>query len=80
MTYGFRPEEVHLDPTGLRLPLILAERIGARTILHLGRGEDTMRAVFQGNPDLPEGDIAIAPDPAAVRLFDAATGTSIREN
>jgi multiple sugar transport system ATP-binding protein len=79
VTYGFRPEEVHLDTAGLRLPLILAERIGARTILHLGQGEDTLRAVFQGNPDLPEGDIAFAPDPAAVRLFDATTGTTIRE-
>jgi multiple sugar transport system ATP-binding protein len=79
VTYGFRPEAVHLDTAGLRLPLILAERIGARTILHLGQGEDTLRAVFQGNPDLPEGDIAFAPDPAAVRLFDATTGTTIRE-
>lgn len=79
VTYGFRPEEVHLDGAGLRLPLILAERIGARTILHLGRGDDTVRAVFQGNPDLPAGDIALAPDPAAVRLFDAATGAAIRE-
>jgi multiple sugar transport system ATP-binding protein len=78
VTYGFRPEEVHLDPVGLRLPLILAERIGARTILHLGRGNETLRAVFQGNPDLPEGDIAFAPDPAAVRLFDTATGAAIR--
>jgi multiple sugar transport system ATP-binding protein len=77
--YGFRPEEVHLDPAGLRLPLILAERIGARTILHLGRATDTLRAVFQGNPDLPAGDIALAPDPAAIRLFDAATGAAIRE-
>lgn len=79
VTYGFRPEEVHLDNAGLRLPLILAERIGARTILHLGRGADTLRAVFQGNPGLPPGDIAIAPDPTAIRLFDAATGAAIRE-
>lgn len=76
--YGFRPEEVHLDPSGLRLPLILAERIGARTILHLGWGENTVRAVFQGNPDLPAGDIGFAPDPAAVRLFDTETGAAIR--
>jgi multiple sugar transport system ATP-binding protein len=77
--YGFRPEAVQLDPSGLRLPLILAERIGARTILHLGRGTETVRAVFQGNPDLPAGEIAVAPAPAAVRLFDAATGAAIRE-
>ena len=77
--YGFRPEAVHPDPAGLRLPLIVAERIGARTILHLGRGGDTVRAVFQGNPDLPADEIALAPDPAAVRLFDAATGAAIAE-
>ncbi len=79
VTYGFRPEEVHLDAAGLRLPLILAERIGARTILHLGHEDAALRAVFQGNPDLPPGDIALAPDPAAVRLFDAATGAAIWE-
>ncbi|MCC5972795.1 MAG: ABC transporter ATP-binding protein [Rubellimicrobium sp.] len=80
VTYGFRPEEVHLVETGpaLRLPLILAERIGARTILHLGRAEDAVRAVFQGNPVLPEGVLAIAPDPASLRLFDAVTGAAIR--
>lgn len=77
VTYGFRPEEVHLDPAGLRLPLILAERIGARTILHLGRGEDTLRAVFQGNPALPDGEIGLAPDPASVRLFHAQTGAAV---
>lgn len=80
VTYGFRPEEVHLEESGpaLSLPLILAERIGARTILHLGRIEDTVRAVFQGNPDLPEGLLRIAPEPASVRLFDTETGVAIR--
>jgi multiple sugar transport system ATP-binding protein len=80
VTYGFRPEGVHLVDHGpaLHLPLILAERIGARTILHLGRAGETVRAVFQGNPSLPEGDLPIAPDPASVRLFEAAGGTAIR--
>ena len=81
VVYGFRPEEVHLvhDGPALRLPVILAERIGARTILHLGQTADAVRAVFQGSPALPEGELAVAPDPASVRLFDADTGVAIRE-
>ncbi len=78
--YGFRPEQVHLTDEGsaLRLPLFLAERIGARTIVHLGSTEDTVRAVFQGNPALPEGVLSFAPDQAGVRLFDAEDGAAIR--
>lgn len=80
VTYGFRPEEVHLAEAGpaLRLPLVAAERIGARTILHLGDPDNTLKAVFQGNPALPDGAIALQPDPARVRLFDRASGAAIR--
>lgn len=80
VVYGFRPEEVHLDPqAALSLPLTVTERIGARTILHLGDGAATVRAVFQAGEALPEtGLVRFHPTPAAVRLFDAATGRAIR--
>ncbi len=77
--YGFRPEEVQLANSGpaLRLPLVLAERIGARTILHLGDPDNAIKAVFQGNPAIADGNVAIQPVPDRVRLFDQATGTAI---
>ncbi|NEY91810.1 ABC transporter ATP-binding protein [Tabrizicola oligotrophica] len=78
--YGFRPEEVQLDPAApLGLPLTVTERIGARSILHLGEGETSVRAVFQSGEPLPEaGLVRFQPAAAAVRLFDAATGRAIR--
>lgn len=80
MTYGFRPEEVHLDPEGaaLHLPLLLTERIGARNILHLG-DQDAVRAVFPAGALLPAGGtVRFAPAEASVRLFDTASGQAIR--
>lgn len=81
VTYGFRPEEVHLDPEGaaLHLPLLLTERIGARNILHLGETGDAVRAVFPAGATLPAGGtVRFAPAEASVRLFDTASGRAIR--
>ena len=83
VTYGFRPEEVHLDPEGaaLDLPLILTERIGARNILHLGEGAATMRAVFPAGAALPAGGrVRLAPADTSVRLFETASGRAIGGN
>ena len=80
VTYGFRPEEVHLDPGGpaLHLPLLLTERIGARNILHLGES-DAVRAVFPAGASLPAGGmVRFAPTDTSVRLFETASGRAIR--
>ena len=79
--YGFRPEEVGLalpSEPALSLPLNLTERIGARTILHLGTPQAEVRAVFQSGTAIPPGILRLAPAPAAVRLFDAGTGTALQ--
>lgn len=77
--YGFRPEQVALGARGLTLPVTFVERIGARTIVHLGEGEEAVKAVFDNDVGLSLGETAtIAPQVQSVRLFDAATGAAIR--
>jgi multiple sugar transport system ATP-binding protein len=78
--YGFRPEHVVLAsrPPGLRIPVTFVERIGARTIVHLGDGDAGVKAVFDNDVGLAIGDQAtLAPHPEGVRVFDAATGVAI---
>jgi multiple sugar transport system ATP-binding protein len=79
--YGFRPEQATLgtDGKGLSMPVTFVERIGARTIVHLGEGETAVKAVFDNDVGLAIGDMAVvAPHDEAVRIFDAATGMAIR--
>ncbi|WP_027050965.1 ABC transporter ATP-binding protein [Mesorhizobium erdmanii] len=79
--YGFRPEQVALAPDrrGLAMPVTFVERIGARTIVHLGEGEGTVKAVFDNDVGLSIGQTAaVAPTAAAVRVFDAASGVAMK--
>ncbi|UVK46226.1 ABC transporter ATP-binding protein [Mesorhizobium sp. AR07] len=81
MLYGFRPEQASLvqDGPGLAMPVSFVERIGARTIVHLGQGESTVKTVFDNDVGLAIGAIAVvAPAASAVRVFDAATGLAIK--
>ena len=80
--YGFRPDRVSVarPGKGLSLPVTFVERIGARTVVHLGGGEQRVKTVFDNDVGLQAGGRAdIAVDPESVRLFDAASGTAIRE-
>ncbi|MEO8242478.1 MAG: ABC transporter ATP-binding protein [bacterium] len=79
--YGFRPEQATIvgDAQGMAMPVTFVERIGARTILHLGNGPQTAKTVFENEAGFEQGKILhFAPHPAAVRLFDAATGTALK--
>jgi len=79
--YGFRPEQVTLvrSGPGLSMPVTFVERIGARTIVHLGEGESAVKAVFENDVGLAIGQTAIiAPAAQSVRIFDAATGQAIK--
>jgi multiple sugar transport system ATP-binding protein len=78
--YGFRPEQASLTATEGGLPVFFVERIGARTIVHLGRDKASVKIVLDNDNGLEAGMTArldVAED--AVRLFDAATGQAIRE-
>lgn len=79
--YGFRPEQATLveGDRGLSLPVTFVERIGARTIVHLGQGESAVKAVFDNDVGLAIGQTGVvAPAQASVRVFDAATGLAIK--
>lgn len=79
--YGFRPESLHPTArgTGLAREVTFVERIGARTILHLGLGETGFKAVMGHTAGFNIGDAAnLAPDPDSLRLFDAETGAALR--
>ncbi|RWI60998.1 MAG: ABC transporter ATP-binding protein [Mesorhizobium sp.] len=78
--YGFRPEQATLveGGRGLSLPVTFVERIGARTIIHLGDGEAAVKAVFDNDVGLSVGQTAvIAPAAQSVRVFDATTGLAM---
>lgn len=78
---GFRPEQINLDPTGVPMPVSFVERIGARTILHLGDTANAIKAVFDNDVALNIGDVAhVLPNAAAIRLFDAASGERLEGN
>jgi multiple sugar transport system ATP-binding protein len=78
--YGFRPEQAHLSPSSDGLPIFFVERIGARTIVHLGREKATIKVVMDNDNGLEAGMKAkLTVNPGAVRLFDAETGRAIRE-
>ncbi|SOC35928.1 carbohydrate ABC transporter ATP-binding protein (CUT1 family) [Rhizobium subbaraonis] len=82
VVYGFRPERVSLSVTGegVPMPVTFVERIGARTIAHLGTGAQRVKAVFDNDVTAESGTtVSVAVEPASVRLFDAATGIAIRE-
>lgn len=82
VVYGFRPERVSLAPSGegMTMPVVFVERIGARTVVHLGTDAQRVKAVFDNDVALEAGaSAAIAIEPGSVRLFDAASGHGIRE-
>jgi multiple sugar transport system ATP-binding protein len=77
--YGFRPENIELTTPGqgFSLPVNLTERIGARTIVHLGADSD-VKAVFENDVALNIGQqLAFKVPSQHVRLFDGRTGSRL---
>jgi len=78
--YGFRPEQASLvrEGRGLSMAVTFVERIGARTILHLGEGEGAVKVVTDNDARVTVGEtLIVIPDMGSVRIFDAATGRAI---
>ena len=76
--YGFRPEQVTAGQ-GMAMPVNFVERIGSRTILHLGQGSDVAKVVLENDAGFTAGKMLdFAPLPDAVRLFDADSGLALK--
>ncbi|WP_210528266.1 ABC transporter ATP-binding protein [Rubellimicrobium arenae] len=76
--YGFRPEQTTLAREGIASPVSFVERIGARSIVHLGDGPAVFKAVFENDVPAAVGDVVrVLPHADAVRLFDAQTGKAL---
>jgi multiple sugar transport system ATP-binding protein len=78
--FGFRPEQATIanDGHGIAAPVTFVERIGARTIVHIGERETAMKVVLDNEPNAAFGSSAIIrPNMDAVRLFDRASGAAI---
>ena len=77
--YGFRPENITVGSKieGHALPVMFTERIGARTIVHLGDSL-SIKAVFDNDTSVNVGEtLKFSVKPEHLLLFDAETGTRI---
>ena len=77
--YGFRPENINVEKkrSGLTLPVTFTERIGARTIVHLGEDLST-KAVFDNDTPVDAGgSLSFSVLPEHLLLFDGKSGIRI---
>nr|MCU0912865.1 TOBE domain-containing protein [Paracoccaceae bacterium] len=80
--YGVRPEHLALAEDGLRGTVAVVEPTGSEThvVVRLGEGQGGREIVglFRERHGFRPGQqIALAPDPGAVHLFDKATGARL---
>ncbi|MEO3473908.1 sn-glycerol-3-phosphate ABC transporter ATP-binding protein UgpC [Roseomonas sp. CAU 1739] len=74
ITIGIRPEHLLPDgPGGLPVTVDLAEPLGSETVLH-GRLADGTELTARIPGGVPAEGLHLAPDLAALHVFDAATG------
>jgi sn-glycerol 3-phosphate transport system ATP-binding protein len=79
VTLGVRPEDLRLAAPGeAGLPVALqdVEELGASRLVHGWAGEARLTLSLPTGTEVP-GDLRVAADPAALHLFDAATGQRI---
>jgi multiple sugar transport system ATP-binding protein len=73
--YGVRPEHFQLNPTGLPAIVHVVEPTGSETQVVAEFAGASVTCAFRERISAKPGEtIRIAPDPALVHLFDAATG------
>ncbi len=84
LVYGVRPENITLrrgeeEGRGLSLGVNFVERIGARSIVHLGDADHELK-VLEGNqsPTSVGETLDVVAHPGSSHLFDARTGIAIR--
>ena len=75
VTYGIRPEDLHLSDTGIAANVAVVEPTGSETHIVLKAGGRDITAVFRERHAFAPGTLVhLAPDASKVHLFDADTG------
>ncbi len=71
VTYGIRPEHLHVDPNGVPVEVVVLEPTGSETLL-VGRiGGQTIRGTFRQRLDVAPGQtVSVVPDLSVIHLFD----------
>ncbi|TGT71934.1 MULTISPECIES: sn-glycerol-3-phosphate ABC transporter ATP-binding protein UgpC [unclassified Mesorhizobium] len=73
VTYGIRPEHMHLGQEGVEVKVSLIEPTGAETQVAAHLGNDPITGVFRGRVSAQRGTVMrVMPDPECVHLFDSA--------
>ena len=86
LTISIRPERVRLvspdsDEATIRAKVDLVEPLGAKDVIHLSFDDHDVRAVAAPGARPRIGDsLGLAFDPAAVQIFDDATGLALRDS
>ncbi|MDE1996409.1 MAG: ABC transporter ATP-binding protein, partial [Rhizobiaceae bacterium] len=77
VTYGMRPEHIHLDPDGIEIEIVVVEPTGSETMTIAKLGKQTITCVFRERIRVQPGEIIrVSPDISTIHLFDEA-GNSI---
>jgi len=78
VTYGIRPENIHLSDNGLKAEVVVVEPTGSETQVVAKVGNQELVCVFRERITARPGEsIGIAPDPALVHLFDGESGARL---
>jgi ABC-type sugar transport system ATPase subunit len=69
--YGIRPENIHLDPNGIEVKIVVLEPTGSETLVIAKLGNHSINCVIRERIRVAPGDtLRICPDVSAVHLFD----------
>jgi multiple sugar transport system ATP-binding protein len=79
VVYGIRPEHLRLSGDGIAATVSVVEPTGSETLLHLrAEGGHVLTGLLRERHALVPGQVVhLAPDAAAVHLFDPAEGGRI---
>jgi multiple sugar transport system ATP-binding protein len=78
LTLGIRPEDIRVDPAGIRAVVEHSERLGAYNLLEIRLGTHAAKVRTPGNLAFAEGDtVGVSFAPQGCRWFDPVTGDAI---
>ncbi len=78
VTYGIRPEHIHLSADGMKAEVVVVEPTGSETQVVVKVGGQELVCVFRERITAKPGEmIGIAPDPKLVHLFDGDNGARL---